>query len=145
MQIAQAEAELLRRLEAAGLDPDVLDPWESWKVFKAYLQAPVDGDVYDAASFQCGRFEDAEDGQTFSALFLRQFSEREGEEDVGIRRVVVEFAYGPTAIRPQTALEVWTHDFATPSEFASVVEASLQFQALLNVRPRRTDVYGEEL
>jgi hypothetical protein len=35
----------------ARLSPTALDPWEAWKVFKRFLEIPVE-DVYDAASFQ---------------------------------------------------------------------------------------------
>jgi len=145
MQIANAETELVRRLEAAGLSPTALEPWETWRVFKNYLQASVDGDVYDAASFQCGRFEDDHDELAFRMTFVRQFSEWDGSEDTGIRRVVVDFDYGPIGPHQAAPIEIWTHDFPTLAEFASVVEASPQFQVLLNTRPRRSEVYGEEL
>jgi hypothetical protein len=145
MQIATADTELRRRLEAAGLEPTSLDAWETWKVFKAYLQAPVDADVYDSASFQFGRFDDPEDGSALSVIFVRQFSEWGDDKDVGIRRVVIEFHYGLTGLPPGASIEIWTHDFPTLAEFASVVEGSPQFQSMLNARPKSSEVYGEEL
>jgi hypothetical protein len=142
---AQAEPELVTRLTAAGLAPESLDPWEAWKVFKRYLHAEVDG-VYDAAAFQCGRFpDDGSDTESFYATFVRQFSRWEGGRDEPVRRVVLELRYGVGDIRPDLAREVWTHDFPTLEEFASVVEGLPQFQSAMSVRPKHTAVYGEEL
>jgi hypothetical protein len=142
---AQAEPELVTRLNAAGLSPEALDPWEAWKVFKQYLHTEVNG-VHDAASFQFGRFpDDGGEGESFYATFVRQFSRWEGKEDAPVRRVVVELRYGLDQIRPTVPAEVWTHDFPTLEEFASVVEGLPQFQAAMNLSPRHTEVYGEEL
>ena len=145
MRLLDADLELLRRLEAAGLDPSALDPWEAWKVFKAYLRVPVAEDLYDSASFQCDRLDDLPEGSDFSAYFVRQFSRWEARRDTGIRRVVIEFSYGPLSNQPTDATEVWTHVFPTLEEFASVVEAQPQFQTVINSRPRRTDVYDDEI
>lgn len=68
MKPAYSETELLARLDAAGLQPATLDPWETWKVFKRYLEAEVEG-VYDAASFQCGSFENEAGGHDFCVFF----------------------------------------------------------------------------
>ena len=145
MRLLDADLELLRRLEAAGLDPSALDPWEAWKVFKSYLRVPITEDLYDSASFQCNRLGDLPEGSDFSAYFVRQFSRWETRRDTGIRRVVIEFSYGPLSNQPTDATEVWTHDFPTLEEFASVVEAQPQFQTVINSRPRRTDVYDDEI
>ena len=141
----QAERELVNRLTAAGLSPHALDPWGAWKVFKQYLHAEVQG-VYDAASFQCGRFPDeGGEGESFYATFVRQFSHLEGKEEAPVRRVVLEFRYDLDQIRPSLPAEVWTHDFPTLEEFASVVEGLPQFQTAMSVTPAHTEVYGEEL
>ena len=140
----QAEPDLVTRLAAAGLAPEALDPWEAWKVFKRSLEAEVEG-VYDAAAFQCGRFEDEDGGESFYACFVRQFSQWEGETDEPIRRVVLELSYRPAKIPLDAAAEVWTHDFATREEFASVVEGLPQFQAAMSGLPAHTEVYAEEL
>jgi hypothetical protein len=142
---SEAEPELVNRFIAAGLAPGALDPWEAWKVFKQYLHSEVHG-VYDAASFQCGQFpDDGGEGESFYATFARQFSKWEGKEDAPIRRVVVELRYGLDQIRPGALAEVWTHDFPTLEEFASVVEGLPQFQAAMSITPEHTEVYGEEL
>jgi hypothetical protein len=144
MNVALAEQELLRRLVVAGLDPDVLDPWEAWKIFKDYLRSPVEG-VYDAAAMLCRRFPNNEGGEDFYLSFVRQFSRWEGKEDAPLRRVVVDFRFDAGAFNDQARAEVWTHDFPTLAEFASVVEGMPQFQAAINARPRATDIWSEEL
>jgi len=141
----QAEPELVSRLTAAGLSTEALDPWEAWKVFKRYLHAEVDG-VYDAASFQCGPFpDDGGEGESFYVTFVRQFSHLEGKEEAPLRRIVLELRYDLDQIQPGVPAELWTHDFPTLEEFASVVEGLPQFQAAISVTPNQTDVYGEEL
>lgn len=144
MNPAQAEIDLVNRLTGNRLSVDALDPWEAWKVFKAYLKAEVEG-VYDAAAFQCGPVDDDGGGRAFCVSFVRQFSVWEEDTDVGVRRVVLELRYPLGAIRPELEGEVWTHDFPTLEEFCSVVEAMPQLQAAMSNAPDHTDVYGEEL
>jgi hypothetical protein len=141
---AQAERELHRRLEGVGLSPDALDPWEAWKTFKAYLRTVAEG-VYDAAAFQCGQFEDDGGGESFYCLLVRQFSQREGQADAPVRRVVLELRYDVGQVNPGGPAEVWTHDFPSLEEFGTVVEGLPQFQGAMNARPKHTEVYSEEL
>ena len=135
MQLTDAEEQLLDRLEEAGLNPLALDPWEAWNAFKAYLRIEVDDDLYDAASFQS-------DG--YRAYFVRQFSQWHGQRDAGLVRIVIEFTYYPSGPH-LAAAEIWSHDFPTLSEFASVVEGSPQFQTLMSTGPRQTQVYAERI
>ena len=144
MLATSAENDLLDRLEAAGLNPLALDPWESWKVFKTYLQTEVfkayvqtaiTGEVYDAASVQFDR----------SRLhFVRQFSQWFNNKDVGILRVTMTLTFD-RGDRPFQEAEFWSHDFPTLAEFASVVEGDAQFQAAVNSGVSRSQVYAEQL
>ena len=139
-----AAAELIAMLGMASLDPDALDPWEAWKVFKRFLAREVPG-VNDAAAFQCGLFEREDGSPAFYVLLVRQFSHRQAGVDTGVSRVVIELRYDPAHVAAREPTQVWTHDFASLAEFASVVEGREQFQAACNCRPDRTEVYGEEL
>jgi hypothetical protein len=141
----QAEQELITRLTAAGLSPEALDPREAWKVFKQYLHTEVQG-VYDAASFQCGPFpDDGGEGESFYAKFVRQFSRLERKEEAPVRQIVMELCYGPDQIQLSVPAELWTHDFPTLENFASVVEGLPQFQAAMSAAPKHSKVYGKEL
>ena len=141
----QAEQELIARLTAAGLSPEALHPRDAWKVFKEYLHIEVQG-VYDAASFQCGPFpDDGGEGESFYVKFVRQFSRLEGKEEAPVRRIVMELCYGPHQIQPGVPAELWTHDFPTLENFASVVEGLAQFQAAMSATPKHSKVYGEDL
>src|SRR5688572_1519918 len=73
-------ANLVRRLEAAGLNPNSLDPWETWRIFKEFLNAPMTLGGYDSASFQWTGEVEADDEP--AAFFVRQFTRRSGTEDV---------------------------------------------------------------
>jgi len=149
MRLHEAGADLRRLLEEAQLNPERLDPWLAWKVFKASLHHEVE-DVYDAASFQGGMLREDEDPPASYGYFVRQFSDWEpGEQwdedtDEPISRVVVEFRY-PADARLGSAVEIWTHDYKTLEEFASVVEAQPQFQAMVSLTPLDTSVYSEEI
>lgn len=143
MLIDNAEAELLRRLRAARLDPEALDPWEAWKVFKSFLAVPLLEDAYDAASFQCGMDTAVEDPEAF-AIFARQFSRRHGKTDELVGRVVVELRYDPLQVPWKGSTELWSHDFPTLGEFTAVVEGLSEFQGVVNLQPRDSEVYSDD-
>jgi hypothetical protein len=123
-------------LATQSLLPERLDPWSGWRAFKDFLRQEVDG-VYDAAAVL---FERENEG--VSMFLVRQFSEREdvGEdaEDQLVGRLIVEFQYDVQALPDE---EVWTLDYPTLEEWASVVESTRSFQTLVNQQPRFTDVY----
>jgi hypothetical protein len=124
------------QLAELRLDPDRLDPWAGWRAFKEFLRQEVDG-PYDAASVQV-RPENA----STTMFFVRQFSHREGRSsaaaDVLLGRLIVELQYQSMSLPEQ---EVWTLDYATLEEWASVVEGEPWFQVLINREPTFTDVY----
>ena len=112
MKIVETEAEFLRQLQGACLDPRRLDPWEAWRAFKAFLHREVE-EVYDAASFQYGVFENDEGGLEASVFFVRQFTEWsvEEREDELMGRLVVELCYPPNTLPLFEDVDVWNLDF----------------------------------
>jgi hypothetical protein len=110
--------------------------WSGWLAFKEFLKHEVLG-LYDAASVQVRPEEDAT-----SLFFVRQFTQRENRRadaaDVLTGRLVVEFDYKS---RPFPEQEIWTLDYSSLEEWASVVEGAPWFQALINEQPAFTDVY----
>lgn len=123
-------------LTSQSLDPDHLDPWSGWQAFKGFLRHEVGG-VYDAAAIQ---FQPETDGG--SMFFVRQFTEREDKstdaDDVLLGRLIVEFQYDALQVSEE---EIWTLDYPTLEDWASVVEGGSTFQALMNLPPSFTDVY----
>jgi hypothetical protein len=144
MKLALAHTELLKLIADARLDPNALDFWSAWRLFKRYLREEVEG-AYDAGSFQCCVFDDDASAPFVVLSLVRQFSRWEDGEDAGLRRVVLEFEYSLQEYPGVVEAEVWTHDFPATSDFASVVEGLPQFQRACTLRPRRTGVYSEEL
>ena len=146
MRDSRAYPELRRTLEAAGLNRTRLDPWEAWRVFKAFLHREVEGS-HDAASVQWGVFpNDALSEDEASLLLVRQFSERvdaDGEDEL-VGRIVVELCYAASLLQGLEPLEVWTHDFPSLEEWAAVVEGTPQFQECMARLPTSTDIYYEE-
>ena len=139
MKPLEARNSLRARLVANALDPELLDPWPTWRVFKQFLrEVEVDG-VYDAAAVI------VEPDETGTTLFLvRQFSiwedgeDEDESEDVPAGQIVVEFRYEACQLPEH---EVWTLDYPTLEEWASVVEGVPAFQTLINRAPGFTDVY----
>ena len=73
MKLPQTEVELRRQLVSARLDPDQLDPWAAWKIFREFLHREVD-DVYDAASFQYIAASDEAETEPPTMFWVRQFT-----------------------------------------------------------------------
>ena len=123
----------LEHLASQALDPESLDPWSGWRAFKDFLRMEVE-DVYDAAAIQF-QVED----ERPSMFLVRQFTQRATDaEDVLLGRLIVEFQYDKGECQEQ---EIWTLDFPSLEEWASVVEGEPTFQALVNLAPKATEVY----
>ncbi len=146
MRDSRAYPELLRMVEAAGLDRSHLDPWQSWRVFKAFLHREVEGS-HDSASVQWGAFpNNVLAGDEGSLLLVRQFSEQADwdGEDTLVGRIVMELCYPIAQFQELGPLEVWTYDFPALEEWAAVVEATPQFQECMARLPTSTDIYYDE-
>jgi len=145
MKLTQAEVELRRQLVSARLDPDILDPWPAWKIFREFLHREVE-DVYDAVSFQYNAANDEPDSEPPTMFWVRQFTERDADtgEDELVGSLVVEFQYEPDAIPAHDDAEIWSLDFSDLEEWSSVVEGLPQFQDAMNGQPALTRIHFEE-
>lgn len=148
MRLIHASAELKRSLEQAGLSVTRLDPWETWKVFKAFCQREVE-EVYDcpAVHFTLGD-PDPEHPDHLHVLLVRQFSTWEkdasGEwEDSSLGKVVIDLGFAAGALHLAEEFEVWSMDFRSLEEFNSVVEGNPIFQEAMGRTPVTTEVYFE--
>ncbi len=152
MRYARSDEVLRGMFRAQGLAPESLEPWEAWKIFKAYLRVPVDGPADDAL-VQYGRYDDA-DGAPRSHLYLlvREFSmpelsEAESPFEEGgepLTHVVCDLIYESGALAPRVPVEFWTQDTQSLTAFIDAVEADQGFQRLMNARSLRSSVYVEE-
>jgi hypothetical protein len=139
MKPLEARNALRTRLLDKALDPQLLEPWPAWRVFKQFLRECEVEDVYDAAAVIVETDDDAT-----TLFFVRQFSiwedgEYEDEsEDVPAGQVVVELRYDVCQLPDY---EAWTLDFPTIEEWASIVEGESTFQSLINRTPTFSDVY----
>lgn len=79
-------------------------------------------------------------------FFTRQLSERDSDgDDEPFWILTVEFHYDSDGFEPIADTEVWTFDYPTLEEFASVVEGLPAFQAAMAGRPKFTEVEAAEL
>ena len=125
------------------LDSGHPSPWRAWKVFKRFLQSPVDSDD-DTASFQCYVLPTGGGDTALRSVFLRQFSEAAGEEWEPFGGVALELE---TLIRGQRALgdqELWSFAFADLTAFEQAVEGLPEFQALCNANVIDADVFYQD-
>jgi hypothetical protein len=138
MKPLQSRERFRSLLEDLRLDPEHLDPWSGWKAFKEFLKQEVEG-PYDAAAVQV---QPVDDGTAM--FFVRQFTEREDTSsdaaDVLVGRLIVEFRFQGRQLAEE---ELWTLDYRTLEEWATVVEGGPSFQALVGRDPVYTDVYYE--
>jgi hypothetical protein len=139
MDIESAQRELEAMFVQSGMAPNTLDPWEGWKVFKAFLRKPLGGG-YDTAGVQ---LVVNSDGQALH--LIRQISRRsnerpmdDGPDDEIIWMLTVELRYRNARLAATPELDLWLMDFRTLEEFASVVEGEPSFQAAMAARPHAT-------
>lgn len=133
-------------LTASGQALDRLEPWEAWRTFKAFLRVEVEG-AYDSASLQFHPSDpDPDFGDEACLLLIRQFTERSpaSGRDQSLGRVVMELRYASRHFLAFTATAVWTLDFPTLEEWASVVEGQACFQDAMARQPLYTEVYFED-
>lgn len=143
MLIREACRTLQQALQASGQALDRLDPWEAWRDFKAFLQREVE-DARDVGSMQFLPLDPDDDE---ACLFVvRQFSERTpgtgADEPIG--RVVLELRFAATHFQALQATDLWTLDFPTLEQWASVVEGQRAFQEAMARTPLFTEVYYED-
>jgi len=144
MKIIDLEAQLTRLLTDAKLVPDHLEPWPAWKVFKAFMQLPVDCES-DAASFQCSAEQDEAGEAHFFVEFIRQCSVTERGEDSPVAGVGIELFYDLEQFPATDDQQVWSYDFPSFAAFAAHVEGLAEFQAAMNERPSRTELWLREV
>jgi hypothetical protein len=127
-------------LDKAGLVEDSLDPWETWKLFKSFLKVPLRGG-YDIAGVQFATHPDSQ-----GLYFIRQLCEHdEFEEDVPIWQMTVEFYYRNPNLERASDVDIWSPDFKTFEEFASLVEGEDAFQRAMSAIPFITDCRTDEV
>ena len=139
MKPLDARRRLEEQFESAHLDAHRLEPWAAWKTFKEFLKTEVEG-AYDAAAVQL----QGGDGEQGVRMFLvRQFTVRDDldsdADDELLGRLIVEFQYELGGLAEER--DVWTLDYRTLEEWATVVEGEPSFQTLINREPSFTDVY----
>lgn len=145
MKLTQTEVELRRQLVSARLDPDQLQPWPAWKIFRAFVHREVE-DIYDAVSFQYIASDDEAESESPTMFWVRQFTERNAAtgEDELVGSLIVEFQYAPDTVPPNDDAEVWSLDYPDLEQWSSVVEGLPQFQDAINREPALTRVHFEE-
>ena len=143
MRYREASSTLSALLADAGLAEDLLDPWPTWKAFKAFIRTPLD-DVVDDALVQYDVYEDG-DGVFRAHLYLvREFSDptADGAEPIG--HLGCDLAFTPEALGNAPRGEFWTQDANAFADFVDQVESAPGFQALMNARPVETELFREE-
>lgn len=144
MRISAAETELRRQLEAAGLDPEHLDPWEAWKVFKQFLSTPAAIED-EAVSVQFSREQTPEGHSLIYQNWIRQFAAVEDGVDTPVRYVTIELVYRPQDLAFEDDVEVWSYDFPDLAAFAAHVESIDLFQRALSAPLVGTEIVCEEI
>jgi hypothetical protein len=144
MKVIECEAALARMLADAKLVPDRLDPWQAWKVFKTFMQQPVECEG-DTASFQCSVNPDDSGEDRFFVEFIRQCSVTEDAEDTPVVGIGIELAFALDRFPATDDHQVWSYHHESLAAFAAHVESLPEFQAAMNERPLASDVWMREV
>ena len=144
MKVIDCQTALSQMLADAKLVPDRLDPWQAWKVFKAFMQQPVECEG-DAASFQCSVDQDENGEDHFFVQFIRQCSATEDGEDIPVVGIGIEFAFAAERFAATDDHQVWSYDHGSLAAFASQVESLPEFQAAMNEQPLRSEIWMREV
>jgi hypothetical protein len=143
MRYREAPSALSALLAETGLAEESLEPWPTWKAFKAFMRTPLD-DVVDDALVQYDVYDD-EDGVSRAHLYIvREFSDPTGDGAEPISHLVCDLAFESEALRDAPPGEFWTQDASAFAEFVDRVESAAGFQALMNARPVETALFREE-
>jgi len=137
---------LREHLLGSGQSLEHLDPWQAWKAFKHSLHTAVT-DGYDAAALQFAPGSLNPAAPEEARLFLiRQFTERDPAdgEDQLLGRVVVELLYPAEQFRRFEPVDLWSLDFPTLEEWATIVEGLPPFQEAMAREPSGSEVYYDE-
>jgi hypothetical protein len=143
MDLNSAGPSFEQQLRAAGLDPDRLDPWPAWKVFKAYARQPVECDA-DILYVQLGLSDPTDD--LLHVTFIRhlEMSTEEGELEP-VREIVCDLGYAPRPEAPDTALELSSEAFDRLEDFFTTIEGRSDFQQAMATEPEVSLVSWSEL
>lgn len=143
MDLNSAGPALEQQLRAAGLDPDRLDPWPAWQVFKAYARQPVDCDA-DILYVQLSLSDPTDD--LLHVTFIRhlEMSTEEGELEP-VREIVCDLGYAPRPGAPDTELELSSAAFDRLEDFFATIEGRSDFQQAMATEPEGSLVSWSEL
>ncbi len=136
-------------LEAAGLDPDALEPWEAWRCFKQFARTPVPAADATAAVVELDQTP-GDDG-LHHLRFVRYFGllTADGapdDEPEPVFAVECALGYEPEPGRaPVPAFELADADYASFDAFVAAVEGEPAIQSLWPHVPAGSQVRWYEL
>jgi len=144
MRTIDTESRLTALVESAGLDPGHLDPWEGWKLFKAFARETVVADD-ESVTVQATRLKSSDGLDLVFVSMLRQFTAAEDHAQTPVWYVGLELAYESEELSLAADAELWSYDFADLTAFTSEVELQAWFQQALAVRPVETEIVSGEI
>lgn len=135
----QTASPLLKLLLAQrDLEPPELSPEGAWDVFKVFASIPCRGTT-GGVSFQATwRLEDPTESSEIPFLYCTLMREVRTDPVVAGRAVMIQWAV--EADSSMEEVEIWSDHFDDADGFFAAVEASPQFQALVE-RNGTADVY----
>jgi hypothetical protein len=143
MDLNTAGPALEEQLRASGLDPDRLEPWLAWKVFKTYARRPVACDA-DILYVQVGLADPGDD--LLHVTFIRHLELATDEGDLEpVREIVCDLGYEPTPGAPDAEVELSSAEFASLEDFFAAIEARNDFQRAMSMEPAGSVVSWSEL
>jgi hypothetical protein len=115
-----------------------------WQAFKDFCKEPVEGEEEKEILFQCGVFNFTGE-KLFHFDFVRQFTVYDEDEYSHIEQLHCEFLFEPTNELKKLKATEWSMDYDDKDGFFNHIENIKEFKIPLNLKPKKTEIYQEEV
>ena len=128
----------------ARLDPLAGEPWEAWKVFKAFLRVPV-AVADEGISVQAAIEPVATADEALFLTMMRLFTTIEEGDDTPFRWVGLELTFAPATVPSLPDIELWSYDYEDLPAFIAAVESHPGFQQAMNAPVLASELVAQEV
>ena len=114
-----------------------------WTTFKEFCEEDIVGEDEKEILFECGTY-DFTGKEMFHFSFVRQFTEYEDGEYLGMSQLHCELLFTPIDEFKKLQVTEWSMGFESLDEFFSHIENLKVFKNVVNLKPKTVQIYQEE-
>ncbi|MGE7913934.1 hypothetical protein [Lysinibacillus xylanilyticus] len=113
-----------------------------WTTFKEICEKDIVGEDEKEILFECGTYATGKDMFLFS--FVRQFTEYEDDEYLGMKQLHCKLLFTPVDEIKKLQATEWSMDFESLNEFFNHIENLKAFKSVVNLTPQTVQIYQEK-